>query len=108
VTQLYFDALKDKLDPVLGGILRLCVLMILDHRASADELYVDGVAVAHEMRGKGIGTHLFELLERTASENGARTISLEVIDTNTKKSIRRCGSCGNSDKGRHLSFIIRL
>jgi ribosomal protein S18 acetylase RimI-like enzyme len=142
-TQLYFDALKDKLGPVLGdddrahsaladnlatekclvaicdkkligimgiqtedggfvtprlktmmrlygilgGILRMCVLIILDHRTCTDELYVDGVAVAREMRGKGIGTHMFELLERKASKNGTRIISLEVIDTNIKAKV---------------------
>jgi ribosomal protein S18 acetylase RimI-like enzyme len=139
-TRLYFDALKDKLEPVLGGdgrahraladslatdkclvatcdeklvgimgiqtgdggfvspslktmmrlygtvggILRMSGLMILHHRTNRDELYVDGVAVAHEMRNKGIGTHMFELLERAASHNGTRAISLDVIDTNTK------------------------
>ena len=69
---------------ILGGIFRLMGLVILNHTTTTNELYVDGVAVAHEMRGKGIGSHMFGLLEQTASKKGFRTISLEVIDTNTR------------------------
>jgi ribosomal protein S18 acetylase RimI-like enzyme len=69
---------------LIGGILRMGGLAILHHATSSDELYVDGVAVAHEMRGQGIGTHLFDLLERLALKKGIRTISLEVIDTNPR------------------------
>ena len=67
-----------------GGILRMGGLAILHHTASTDELYVDGVAVAHEMRGKGIGSRLFDLLERASLKKGIQTISLEVIDTNPR------------------------
>ncbi len=69
---------------ILGGIVRMGGLAILHHTSSSDELYVDGVAVAYEMRGKGIGSRLFEMLERNASIKGIRTISLEVIDTNPR------------------------
>ena len=69
---------------ILGGILRMGGLVILHHTTGNDELYVDGVAVAHEMRGKGIGSRLFDLLERIASKKRIRTISLEVIDTNPR------------------------
>jgi ribosomal protein S18 acetylase RimI-like enzyme len=69
---------------ILGGILRMGGLAILHHTTSTDELYVDGVAVAHEMRGEGIGSHLFDLLERAASKKRIRTISLDVIDTNPR------------------------
>ncbi len=69
---------------ILGGIIRMGGLMILHHTTSTDELYIDGVAVAHEMRGKGIGSRLFDLLERSASKKRIRTISLEVIDTNPR------------------------
>ncbi len=69
---------------IIGAILRISGLAMLHHTTGTDELYVDGVAVAQEMRGKGIGSQLFGLLERTASEKGIRTISLEVIDTNIR------------------------
>ena len=71
----------------LGGILRMGGLAILHHTTSTDELYVDGVAVSHEMRCKGIGTQLFDLLERIAVKKGIRTISLEVIDTNPRAKV---------------------
>ena len=67
-----------------GGILRTGGLAILHHTTGTDELYVDGVAVASEMRGKGIGSHLFELLEQAVLKKRIKTISLEVIDTNPR------------------------
>ena len=54
---------------------------------TTDELYVDGVAVAHEMRGKGVGSRLFDMMERVALKKGIRTISLEVVDTNPRAKI---------------------
>ncbi len=68
----------------LGGILRMVGLATLHHSTNVDEFHVDGVAVAHEMRGKGIGSCLFDLLEQTAAKKNIRTISLEVIDTNPR------------------------
>ncbi len=69
---------------LFGGMLRLGGLAILHHTTRADELYVDGVAVAREMRSMGIGSRLFDLLDRMASKKGIQTISLEVIDTNRR------------------------
>ncbi|MCP4623041.1 MAG: GNAT family N-acetyltransferase [bacterium] len=62
-------------------------LAILYHTTGTDELYVDGVAVAGEMRGKGIGSHLFELLEQAALKKRIKNISLEVIDTNPRAKV---------------------
>ena len=67
---------------VFGGILRLGGLSLLHHRTVSGELYVDGVAVAAEHRGRGIGSHLFSLLEKVALKMGIRKITLEIIDTN--------------------------
>jgi ribosomal protein S18 acetylase RimI-like enzyme len=67
-----------------GGILRTGGLALLHHTVGSDELYVDGVAVASEMRGKGIGSHFFELIEQAVSKKRIKTISLEVIDTNPR------------------------
>jgi len=69
---------------VIGGILRMGGLAVLHHPVGSDEFYVDGVAVASEMRGRGIGTHLFELLEHAALKKEIKKISLEVIDTNPR------------------------
>lgn len=59
-------------------------LNLLHHKTAADEWYVDGIAVAEKMRGKGVGTELLGHLESLAEENGIRKISLEVINTNQK------------------------
>lgn len=67
-----------------GGILRLGGLAFLDHAVRDGELYVDGVAVATRMRGAGIGSGLFNLLEQTSVKKEIRTISLDVIDTNPR------------------------
>jgi len=69
---------------ILGGVYRMCGLTLLHHSTAPDEFYVDGVAVVDEMRGKGIGSQLFDKLERMALKNRIQTISLAVIDTNPK------------------------
>jgi len=69
---------------VIGGIIRMGGLAVLHHPVGPDEVYVDGVAVASEMRGRGIGTHLFELLEQAVLKKEIKKISLEVIDTNPR------------------------
>lgn len=67
-----------------GGLLRMAGLAVLHHTVGSDELYVDGVAVASDMRGNGIGSRLFEMLEQAVPEKGIKKISLEVIDTNPR------------------------
>ncbi len=67
-----------------GGIFRMGGLALLHHKTASDELYVDGVAVANQMRGQGIGSHLFDMLEGIASKKRIRTISLDVIDSNSR------------------------
>ena len=73
-----------KLYGIFGGLFRMSSLAMLHHRTAADELYVDGVAVADEMRGRGIGSQLFYRVERIAAQKSVRKISLEVIDTNQR------------------------
>lgn len=67
-----------------GGLFRLAGLAMLYHSTRSDEFYIDGVAVAPEMRGKGIGRHFFGILESMASEAGKSRISLDVIDINDR------------------------
>ena len=69
---------------ILGGLFRMGGLALLHHPTPADELYVDGVAVLDGLRGEGIGSGLFALLEKIAIKKGIRKISLEVIDTNPR------------------------
>ncbi|OQY43143.1 MAG: hypothetical protein B6242_15285 [Anaerolineaceae bacterium 4572_78] len=69
---------------ILGGIFRMAGLTILHHSTDSDELYIDGVAVVTEMRGKGVGSQLFAKLEHKAIKDGIQTISLAVINTNPR------------------------
>ncbi len=59
-------------------------LRFADHRPAADELYVDGVAVAASERGQGIGTRLLDEAATIARESGFRWLRLDVIDTNPR------------------------
>ena len=68
----------------IGGALRLGGLAMLHHPITPGELYVEGVAVSENMRGQGIGSQLFDRLENIAVKKRIRTISLEVVDTNSK------------------------
>jgi ribosomal protein S18 acetylase RimI-like enzyme len=78
--------------PVMG-MLRAALLMSLDHPPPPGDLYLDGIAVAADHRGRGIGTALIRALEKRALDNGFSTVSLEVIDTNprAKQLYRRLG-----------------
>jgi ribosomal protein S18 acetylase RimI-like enzyme len=66
------------------GMARLMLLLLLDHRLPPGDLYLDGLVVAKPRRGQGVGRALLAAFERSARENGFKTVSLEVIDTNPR------------------------
>ncbi len=68
----------------ISGVVRLAGLALLFHRTKTGEVYVDGVAVHPDMRGKGVGTKLLEVLESKALEENMKMITLDVIDINPK------------------------
>ncbi len=55
-----------------------------DHRPKADEIYVDGIAVAPAFRGLGNGTRLLDATTEIARANGKRFVRLDVIDRNPR------------------------
>lgn len=67
-----------------GAWIRLAKLALLHHKAKGDELYIDGIVVADEMRGRGVGSKLFEQVVEHAKKENLEYITLEVIDTNPK------------------------
>lgn len=67
--------------------------MILESKIHDDELCLDTLAVAEDMRGLGIGTHLVNEVIGYAREIGKVRVKLWVVDTNplAKKLYERIG-----------------
>ncbi len=80
-----FAALEEEFGFVgaLMRALRLGALRLFT-RAREGEWRVAALAVASRARGRGVGTALLEALTAAAREAGARTLLLEVVDTNER------------------------
>ncbi|WP_406055970.1 GNAT family N-acetyltransferase [Streptomyces sp. NBC_01077] len=69
---------------VVRGLPRLALLGLLGRRPADRELVMDGIAVAPEHRGTGIGGLLLREIAAVAAEAGCRRIRLDVIDVNPR------------------------
>ena len=69
---------------LIGGLYRLAGLHLLHHENGTGEWYIDGIVVAKEMRGLGIGSGLLSLLEKIARDGKIGRLSLEVVNTNQR------------------------
>jgi GNAT superfamily N-acetyltransferase len=69
---------------VWGGLWRGIALSMLDRQERDSELLMDGICVAEEARGMGVGTLLLDAIEAEARRTGAARIRLDVIDTNPR------------------------
>ncbi len=69
---------------MISGMYRTLLLMLLDSKVLPGDLYLDGIAVAPNHQGRGVGTALITAFENRARENGFTSVSLEVIDTNPR------------------------
>jgi len=67
---------------LLGALRAVAVLGWLERKPAVGELLMDGIVVAPEARGQGIGSGLFAELEKLATERGFTSIRLDVVDTN--------------------------
>ena len=65
-----------------GGRWRGCILWALNRETDNDRFLVDGICVARNQRGKGIGSLLLSRLCDEAARRGYRSIRLDVIDAN--------------------------
>lgn len=69
---------------VLGALWRGPLLALFEREAEPDELLMDGVVVAPDARGQGIGGAMIEELAGLAGRQGMTQIRLEVVDTNPR------------------------
>lgn len=66
----------------LGGRVRGWLLATLGDTVDDGRFMVDGICVAHQHRGKGIGTQLLRALYDEAAARGYHSIRLDVVDAN--------------------------
>lgn len=69
---------------LLRGAPRLALLALLERAPAAGQLVMDGIAVAADHRGRGIGSLLLGEVFRVAAENRCRQVRLNVIDVNPR------------------------
>ena len=69
---------------LFAGARAAVILSFYERSPVSGELLMDGIAVAPDYRGTGIGTNLLKLLKEYASGSGYERIRLDVIDTNEK------------------------
>jgi ribosomal protein S18 acetylase RimI-like enzyme len=65
-----------------GGAWRACVLGILARDTENERFLMDGIFVAAEARGRGIGTALLDAIAVEAFRRGYGEVRLDVIDSN--------------------------
>ncbi|WP_051854678.1 GNAT family N-acetyltransferase [Streptomyces sp. NRRL B-1347] len=68
----------------LRGLPRLAALALFERTATAGELAMDGIAVAADQRGHGIGSLLLREVIAVAAEAGRHRVRLDVIDVNPR------------------------
>ncbi len=67
-----------------GGLRYLGMGLLLSRDRQPGTLLMDGIAVAPELRGQGIGTRLLEALCRHARENSYSDVRLDVLGNNPR------------------------
>ena len=66
----------------IGAIWRRIMFSLLKSPFGTGSFVIDGIVVAREYRGNGIGTDLIEALAREANRQGYDMLRLEVVDDN--------------------------
>lgn len=91
---------------LLGTTLRMTGLALLDKEEQEDVLPMDGIAVAEEVRGMGVGSALLAEIIAIARRAGKRAVRLDVVDTNPRAKalyLRR----GFVEEGRRRLDLLR-
>ena len=68
----------------VGGLWRQFLLRLLQSEVDNDRFLIDGICVAREWRGRGIGSALVDALVSEARWRGYNTVRLDVIDANVR------------------------
>lgn len=68
----------------VSGTVRALVLSLLDRDVDNTNFLLDGICVAAEARGRGVGTALLTALEGEAIRRGYASMRLDVIDSNPR------------------------
>lgn len=68
----------------LGAAFRAAVLAALENDTENQRFLMDGIFVATDARGKGVGTALLDAICQEAKRRGYTQIRLDVIDTNPR------------------------
>jgi ribosomal protein S18 acetylase RimI-like enzyme len=66
----------------LSGLYHFTMMKLFERTQRRGELMMDGIAVAPDARGKGIGTRLLATVLEYARENGFKYVRLDVVNTN--------------------------
>lgn len=92
----------------LRGAWRALLLVLLHRSPREDELLMDGIVVRADSRGRGIGTALLRGVVEVARATGARTIRLDVVDTNpgARRLYERLGFVAT--RTEHVPYLRRL
>lgn len=69
---------------LLRGWLKILPLSLMARPQQEGQLLMDGIVVAPEMRGRGVGTALLQAVMDFARERGFRDVRLDVVDTNPR------------------------
>lgn len=67
-----------------GGTWRSLVLSVLERDLQPGVFQMDGIFVAAEARGQGVGTTLLSAIKDEARKSGMSEVQLDVIDTNPR------------------------
>lgn len=68
----------------LGALWRAPLLAVLDRKAVPNQLLMDGICVADDARGQGVGTALIAEIMDVAQDLRMKEVRLDVIDTNPR------------------------